>query len=188
MAQNPETTQVTPPAAAPASGGSNKLLLVIILASNVMMMGAVLFFVMRKPSAPAHGPTPAAAAENSAAGEHGAPAAGGEGGTSNPANAAPGPVLKLDNFIIQLRAADQDRYVRISFDLEVNTDADTEIVKRRLAHIRDLVISYFSDRTLEELRGSEGIVRTKEALLKRLDELIPGKHIRAIYITDFIIQ
>jgi flagellar FliL protein len=156
--------------------GGNKIV-PIILVVNVAMMGAVLFMVMRKPAAP-HAP---AVVEAPAAGEHGEAAAGGHG-------PGPGPVLKLENFVIQLRGVDQDRYVRVAFDMEVTTDTDKEVVQARLPQIRDSVITYFSDRTLDELRGSEGIERTKIALMKRLDEIVPGRRVRALYITDFIIQ
>jgi flagellar FliL protein len=148
-----------------------------MLVVNVAMMGAVLFMVMRKPSA-ASAPV---IVEAPAAGEHGETAAGGHG-------PGPGPVLKLENFVIQLRGVDQDRYVRVAFDLEVTTDTDKEVVQSRLPQIRDSVITYFSDRTLDELRGSDGIERTKASLMKRLDDIVPGRRIRALYVTDFIIQ
>ena len=174
MATNEEAAPAPVPAPAPRLGGSK--LVPLILVVNVAMMGAVLFMVMRKPAA--HTP---AAVEAPAAGEHGEAAAGGHG-------PGPGPVLKLENFVIQLRGVDQDRYVRVAFDVEVTTDADKEVVQARLPQIRDSVITYFSDRTLDELRGSEGIERTKLALVKRLDEIVPGHRVRALYITDFIIQ
>jgi flagellar FliL protein len=176
MATNEEAAPAPVPAPAPRLGGSK--LVPLILVVNVAMMGAVLFMVMRKPSASAPAP---ASAEAPAPSEHGEAAAGGHG-------AGPGPVLKLENFVIQLRGVDQDRYVRVAFDVEVTTDADKEVVQARLPQIRDSVITYFSDRTLDELRGSEGIERTKLALVKRLDEIVPGRRVRALYITDFIIQ
>ncbi len=179
MAQNEEAAPET--AAAPKSGGSSKLIF-IILGMNILMMGAVLFVVMRKPAAQASAPvqTPPAVEKNEGtAGERGAPAGG---------PAKPGPILKLENFVIQLRGVDQDRYVRVSFDIEVTADIDRDVVQARLPHIRDSIITFFSDRTLDELRGSEGIDRTKTSIMKRLEEIVPGRRIRAIYITDFIIQ
>ena len=174
MATNEEAVPAPVPTPTPRLGGSK--LVPLILVVNVAMMGAVLFMVMRKPSASAP-----ASVEAPAPSDHGEAAAGGHG-------PGPGPVLKLENFVIQLRGVDQDRYVRVAFDVEVTTDADKEVVQARLPQIRDSVITYFSDRTLDELRGSEGIERTKLALVKRLDEIVPGRRVRALYITDFIIQ
>lgn len=179
MAQNEEAAPEA--AAAPKSNGSSSKLIFIILGVNVLMMGAVMFVVLRKPAPPASATVepPAAVEKKEGAGEHG-PAAGGPN--------KPGPILKLENFVIQLRGVDQDRYVRVSFDLEVIADTDREIVQARLPHIRDSIITFFSDRTLDELRGSEGIERTKTSIMRRLEEIVPGQRIRAIYITDFIIQ
>jgi flagellar FliL protein len=175
MAQNEEAAPVA--AAPPSRLGGNKLV-PIMLVVNVAMMGAVLFIVMRRPSSPSSAPV---SAESAAPSGHGEAAPGGR-------PAAPGPILKLENFVIQLRGVDQDRYVRVSFDMEINADADREVVQARLPQIRDSIITYFSDRTLDELRGSDGIERTKMALMKRLEEIVPGRRVRALYITDFIIQ
>jgi flagellar FliL protein len=183
MAQNEEAASAQA-AAAPKSGGGNKLIF-IILGMNVLMMVVVLFVVLRKPAgpAPAHAETPAPAEKTEGpAGERG------PGTPGAPGTPKPGPILKLENFVIQLRGVDQDRYVRVSFDLEVAADLDREAVQVRLPQIRDSVISYFSDRTLDELRGSEGIERTKVSIMKRMEEIVPGRRVRAIYITDFIIQ
>ena len=182
MAQNEEAPPAAATATPPKSG--NKLV-PLLLGVNVLMMGVVLFVVMRKPSsasAAAAAPEPPAA--HGEKGEAPAPAAG----AAAHGGGAPGPILKLENFVIQLRGVDQDRYVRVSFDMEVTSDPDREVVQSRLPQIRDSVISYFSDRSLDELRGSEGIERTKTAIMKRLEEIVPGRRVRALYLTDFIIQ
>jgi flagellar FliL protein len=182
MAQNEEAAPAAAAAAAAPKAGSSNKLVPLILGVNVLMMGAVMFFVMRKPSAAAPAPVAAEAPAPSAHGE----AAGAASGAGHAP--APGPVLKLENFVIQLRGVDQDRYVRVAFDVEVTADVDKEVVQAHLPQIRDSVITYFSDRTLDELRGSDGIERTKLALMKRLDEIVPGRRVHALYVTDFIIQ
>jgi flagellar protein FliL len=178
MAQNEEAAPAA--AATPAKGG-NKLV-PIMLVANVAMMGVVMFMVMRKPSSASATPVaePAPQGEKGEKGEGASPSA--------PRAGALGPILKLENFVIQLRGIDQDRYVRVSFDMEVTSDPDREVVQARLPQIRDSVISYFSDRSLDELRGSEGIEKTKTAIMKRLEEIVPGRRVRALYLTDFIIQ
>jgi flagellar FliL protein len=165
--------------AAKPKGGGGKLL-PIMLIMNTALIGGVLFFVMKKPSAAVHGPGGAAAAE----GEHGEDDSKAVKGGFVP----PGPILKLENFVIQLKTVDNDRYVRLAFDLEVGNDKDKEAVTAHLSHIRDLVISYFADRTLDELRGSEAMERTKATLIKRIDDIVPGHRIKNIFVTDFIVQ
>lgn len=110
---------------------------------------------------------------------HGAPGAVGSG---------PGPMVKLADFVIHLRNPELDRYARMSFDVEVFAEPDKERLNANLPRVRDAIISYLSDRTLEELRGSEGLGRTKDALQQKLRELVPEARIRALYISDFVVQ
>jgi flagellar FliL protein len=177
-------TEKTPAEPAKGGGGGSKLLPVMLI-MNTALIGGVLFFVMKKPAA-----APAAAGEHGAAtegdekGEHGE---AGEPGAKG-AFVQPGPILKLENFVIQLKTVDTDRYVRLAFDLEVGNDKDKEAVTAHMSHIRDLVIQYFADRTLDELRGSEAMERTKATLIKRIDDIVPGHRIKNIFVTDFIVQ
>jgi flagellar FliL protein len=189
------------PAAKPAPAPSKVIPMILI--ANTVLMGAVLLVVLlHKPSAGAAVPAAAKGATGGTSGkvegkeegaEHGeaaghAEGAGhGEGAAADPTG-APGPILKLENFIIQLRGTDTDRYVRVAFDLELMSEADRGSVQARMPHIRDAVISYFSDRSLDELRGSEGMERIKVAVLKKLEEILAAKRVRSVFITELVIQ
>ncbi len=168
------TNEMEDPTSAAALAPAKSKTLPILLGLNTLLIAGVLVFVLKRPGAPA------AAAATEAPHDSDHPGASAE--------ALPGPTLKLDNFIIQLKAAESDRYVRVAFDLELGNEADKTIVTARMSPIRDSVISFFSDRTLEELRGSTGMEHTKAELLKRLDAVVPDRHIKAIYITDFVVQ
>jgi len=182
-----EEAKTETPAAAPKAGGSK--VVPILMVMNTLLVGGVLLFVMKKQSPVAVTAPAAAAAEGEhgeAKGEHGEAKGGGEHGGAP--GGGPGPMVKLENFVIQLKAVDAERYVRVAFDLELGSAADEDVIKTRLSQIRDSIISYFSDRTLDELRGSDGMDHIKQSLLKRLDGIVPGHRIKAIYITDFIVQ
>jgi flagellar FliL protein len=183
-----EAKSETPAAAPPKAGGSK--VVPILMVMNTLLVGGVLMFVMKKQSPVAVSAPAAAAAEGEhgeAKGEH-AEAKGEHGGGEGHGAGGPGPMVKLENFVIQLKAVDSERYVRVAFDLELGQPTDEDAIKNRLSQIRDSIISYFSDRTLDELRGSDGMDHIKSTLLKRLDGIVPGHRIKAIYITDFIIQ
>ena len=182
-----EVKAETPAAPPPAKGGSK--LVPIMMVMNTLLVGGVLMFVMKKQPAGVGAPAAAAAAEGEhGGGEHGEKPAEGKAGEHGGPGGGPGPMVKLENFVIQLKAVDSERYVRVAFDLELGAETDKDVIQARLSHIRDAVISYFSDRTLDELRGSDGMEHIKATLLKRLDGVVPGHRIKAIYITDFIVQ
>jgi flagellar FliL protein len=166
---------VTPPA--PAAGKSKMLPMLLVI--NTLLIAGVLVFLVKRPSAHA-------APEGAPKSEHG------EEGEGAPAKEDPaagvGPTLRLDNFTVQLKSTDVDRYAHLSIEVEMTDEAAKAAVEKRVPPVRDAILSYLSDRTAEELRGSEGLKVIKEALIKRLDEIVPGHRVRALYVTDFIIQ
>jgi flagellar FliL protein len=180
-----DSEEAVPAVEAPAAKTSKMIPMMIVL--NTLLMVGVLVFVMKRPAGHSEG----------GAGEHGKPEAeeksehgkedkgGGGHGKEGPAS---GPTIRFENFTVQLKSNDVERYAHTSIELELTDDAAKALVEKRTAPIRDAVLGYLTDRTAEELRGSEGLKQMKEALLKRLDEIIPGKRITTVFITDFIIQ
>jgi flagellar FliL protein len=178
----------------PKSG--NKVL-PILLVVNTLLVTGVLIFVMKRPSAQAasgkdehaekaekseHGDK----SEKSEKKEHGEKGEG-HGGEEHDTD-SPGPTVRLDAFIVQVRSADGDRYVHITFEVEVGSEGDKKAIESRTPRIRDAIIGYLSDRTEDELRGSEGLAQVKLAVTKKIDELVPGKRVKGLFTTEFIIQ
>jgi flagellar FliL protein len=96
--------------------------------------------------------------------------------------------MRLDGFIVQVRSADGDRYAHLTVEVEVGSEGDKKAFESRMPRIRDAVIGYLSDRTEDELRGSEGLTQMKDALVKKIDEIVPGHRVRGLFTTEFIIQ
>jgi flagellar FliL protein len=182
MADAENKTEAKPAAAAPAGGGSKIVPLLLVV--NSVLLAAVLALLVLKPGGVKH----AEAAE----GAHGATAAEAGKGHGEKAKdgkeGLPGPTLRLPDFVVHLRDADADRYARVSFELELPDEKAKEGVNARLPQIRDGFLSYLSDRTAEDLRGSEAIVRVKTALSGRLAELAPGVPVRGLYVTELVVQ
>lgn len=189
-----ETATETP---APPKSGMNKIL-PIILVVNTLLMTGVLIFVMKRPSAQAAGGGKEHGAAAKEGGEHGESAEksehgeksekGEHGGTAESGEGGPGPTLRLDNFIVQIRAPEGDRYAHLTIEVEIGGELDKKSFETRMPRIRDGVIAYLADKSEDELRGSEGLSQMKEALTKKLDEIVPGHRVHGLFITEFIIQ
>ena len=189
----------------PPAAGSGKLLAILVGVNSLLLVGVMAFLAlqMRQETqlvsahhsgskvekgddaneAPEHG-------ENAEAkhGEGGEGSKEGSGGGGDSVGGKIGPLVKVADFVIHLRNPDADRYARMSFDVEVFSEADKDRLTAQLPKVRDAFITYLSDRTLEDLRGGEGLGRTKDTLQMTLRQLLPDTRIRAVYISDFVVQ
>jgi len=152
----------------------NKLVPLLLLLNTLLLGGVVALLFLRPPGAPA----PAAQEKAEEAAD---PAA---------AAAAPtlGPVVRLPDFVVHLRNPETDRYARITLELELASEKDREVITTWMPKVRDTLLAWLSDRTLEEMRGSEGMERMKGAMLRELEKAVPGRPVRAIYVSDFVVQ
>ncbi len=165
----------------------------LIAMNSLMLVGVVAFLAMQ--SSKSKGPPPAEhevaeepkAEQEDPKAEKKAEKKEGEGNAAKPVKGV-GPLVKLADFVIHLRNPEIDRYARLSFDVEVISDADRDQLNAHMPRVRDAFISYLSDRTLEELQGTEGLGRTKEALQGRIRDLVPEARVRSLYISDFVVQ
>jgi len=99
-----------------------------------------------------------------------------------------GPTVKLPEFVVHLRNPEAERYARMSFELEIGSEEEKAELAAAMPRVREVFISYLSDCTVEDLRGSEGIDRTKKELMARLEKDVSSAQVRSIYITDIVVQ
>lgn len=187
MADAPDKSDKSEGEEAPAKAGGSKLI-PILLVVNLLLVAAVLAVFMLKGGGakPAAHAAEAAEAKAEPAGDGHGEAGGAEGHEGK--GPVPGPTQKMADFVVHLRDPEADRYARVSFEVEVATEEEKNKLTGYMPRIRDAFIAYLSDRTLEELRGSESIARTKAALAERMAQLSPGVRIRGLYVTDLVIQ
>ena len=162
----------------------SKLVPALLVLNTLLVVGVLAFTLLRKPAA-----APAAAPAAEAHAEEKGEAHGGE--KEGEAAARPsglGPIVAMDNFIVQLRAVEAEKYAHITIEMELADDKDKDIIANYMPRIRDTIIGYLADRTADELRGSEGMRNVKEEVLVRLKEAVPGRRVRNVYITSFIVQ
>ena len=167
--------------AAPPGAGGGKLPLVLAGANSLMLAGVLALLILR----PGGG---AARPAREAPAEHPPEARAEAHGEGKAEKTAPGPTLKFPDFVVHLRDPDVDRYAKLAIEVEVGDEKAKEALAARLPQIRDSFITYLSDRSTADLRGSEAIVRAKGELAERLKALAPGLPVRGLYMTELVIQ
>lgn len=162
--------------AGPAKSGGSPLPTILGLANFAATAGLAAFVLMGQKTAPP--PVDPAQMVDDA----GVPV------TGKPAEDEPGPIVKLDDFVVQLRNPEFDRYMRISFQLVAMSNNVVADLERAEPRIRDAFIAYLSDRTFEEMRGSQGLARAKQELMRHAIESAPKDSIKELLITNYVVQ
>lgn len=200
-AKDPKKAEAKAEVAPKGASGGNKLLAMLVGVNSLLLVGVMIVLVMQMRQTQGmlaqgdHGTIQKNVEKEDPEGEqkgeekHGEGEEGRkEGGDEVGVSSKTGPLVKIADFVIHLRNPDADRYARMSFDVEVFSEGDKERLIAQQPKVRDAFITYLSDRSLEDLRGSEGLARTKETLQTTLRQLVPDTRIRALYISDFVIQ
>jgi flagellar FliL protein len=171
----PDKTDV---AAAGLAAKPSKVVPIILVVNSLLLAGVLARSFLAPAAAP---PAEAGAAK---AGEHG------EGGEHGGGKGVPGlgPTVRLPDFVVHLGNTDSERYAKMAFELELGAETDKDKVTAAMPKIRELFIAYLSDRTTDDLRGSEGIDKTKHDLLTRLNEKLPTISIKGVFITEIVVQ
>jgi flagellar FliL protein len=158
-------TETTPPK-------SSKLVPALLVVNTLLVVGALAVALLR----------PAAA---SAPADHAVKK--GDEIQAGSGRDRPGPTLKLQDFIVRLKSPDS-RFARISIELELASEEEKVRFNPYLPRVRDAFLAFLSDRTVEDLDGSEALEKTKGALAKILSEKVPAVPVRGIYVTELVVQ
>jgi len=108
----------------------------------------------------------------------------GSGGCGETPAGAMGPVVSINDVLVQLQPYSEDRYVRLSLGVEVDGEGSQMVVVHRTTQIKEAILRTFAEHN-GDLQGSERLAELKKSLMEELREIVPGKHIRNIYVTDF---
>ena len=151
---------------------SSKMGLIIVV--NLILVGGVLayIFVFSK-SEP-----PPAAGGGGAKAEELAPAPTGE----------PGPLLKLNDFIVNLADREANRYLKLGLALEMADDDTLKKGTEREPIVRDSVIQLISSLTYKQVRTQQGKKELRKNLLDKLSDVLGRGLVKGVYFTEFVVQ
>ena len=94
----------------------------------------------------------------------------------------------LEVFVVNLVGSGPARYFRTSLSLGVKTEKEKEVVKESSGPIRDAVITYLSERTVDELLDPQGKPKMRAALRKQINAALEKPIVTNVYFKEFLIQ
>lgn len=105
-----------------------------------------------------------------------------------PAPPVEGPIAPMEPFVINLRDEGISRYLKTSFELELDTPQALTTLETSKRAIRDDILRYLSGLTVADTLGEEAKDKIQEGIVARLDKHIAPGRVRKLYFTDFVIQ
>ena len=99
-------------------------------------------------------------------------------------------IIELPPFIVNLADTEQSRYLRMTVSLGID-EAETAGEKPDqlfLTRVRNAMLAILSDKKSEEILSVEGKTKLRKDLLQAAKAASEKPEVKAIYITDFIVQ
>jgi flagellar FliL protein len=78
--------------------------------------------------------------------------------------------------------------LKIKINLELGNPESLPIVEKRLPRLIDQMQTYLRELRVEDLEGSEGLLRLREELLKRIQATADGADIKDVLFAEMILQ
>ncbi len=101
----------------------------------------------------------------------------------------PGVFYDLPDILVNLSGAEgRQAYLRISVSLELEPHADTGALERVMPRIVDNFQVYLRELRLDDLRGSAGLYRLREELLRRVHAAAAPVEVRDILFREMLVQ
>lgn len=175
-------------------GGKSKKKLFIIISAAVLVVlilgGVGGYFFLKKSPATAEQPAGHGAAGQEAAGGHGE-AAPSNGEVPVP-GAGPkiemGPMVKIDEFIVNIISEEGSHYVKTSMSIEMTNAAVVDEATTRMPQIRDAILLLIGNKTFEELQDLQGKKQLKAEITSKINSFLQTGQVKSIYFTDFVVQ
>lgn len=151
----------------------NKKMLIIVGVALLLLLGgggaALYFLVLAKPEAPAKPATLA--------------------GTDMPAIPPQVAYFDIPDLIVNIQSADGNpAYLKLSLSLELYTPEEKAGIQALLPRIVDQFQGYLRELRPDDLKGSAGIMRVKEELLRRSNVAASPYRVHDVLLKEMIIQ
>jgi flagellar protein FliL len=98
-----------------------------------------------------------------------------------------GPIVALEPFIINV-SGNMSKYVKISVAIELNNEKAVEHTKKMTPVIRDMMLTVLGSKSPEMYMDVNGRTSMKKELYDGISGLFKGADLKAVYITDIIMQ
>ena len=99
-----------------------------------------------------------------------------------------GPVVPLEPFLVTEWEGEEQHWITVTFELEVEDALARDAVKARTSEIRSRILALLADTHLNAMGDASEYEMLKTKVHNRIQTLLPNHTIRRVLITEFLTQ
>jgi len=99
-----------------------------------------------------------------------------------------GPLVDLEDFVVNITDREKTRYLKVSITLEAADKKTKNEVDNRLPQVRDSIIFQISGKTYDQLRDLQGKKQLQAELIQSLNQLLDKGRVKRLFFTEFVVQ
>lgn len=103
-------------------------------------------------------------------------------------DAGPGHIIPLDPFVINLADPTEIRYLKVTINLEVDSEKTSEETQARMVQIRDALLMLLTSKTSEDVKDIGGKLKLQDEMIARVNNFLKTGKVKGIYFTEFVMQ
>jgi flagellar FliL protein len=99
-----------------------------------------------------------------------------------------GPLVELEDFLVNISDGKQTRYLKSKMTLEALDKETKQEIQERIPQIRDAVIFHMGTKTFDQVRDLQGKKQLRAELTKRINAILEHRLIEHLFFTEFVVQ
>jgi flagellar FliL protein len=99
-----------------------------------------------------------------------------------------GPMVDVNDFIINILDKNETRYLKAALTLEVENAETLQEVTERMPQVRDAILLLIGNKTFAELSDLQGKLQLRAEIIVRLNRMLTKGKVKGIYFTEFVVQ
>jgi flagellar FliL protein len=97
-------------------------------------------------------------------------------------------MLALDPFVVNLSDQNSNKFLKVSLQFELSSQAVMESAKAKTPQIRDAIINLLTSKTSDSLMSAEGKLQLKDEINMMANQILGNNTVKNVYLTEFVMQ
>lgn len=99
-----------------------------------------------------------------------------------------GVIFPLETFVVNLADQDNQKYLKISIQLEMIGPKVTEELRKRDPQLRDLIIGLLSMQKYSDVSTYKGKTNIRKEIISRINNVLLTGSVKRVFFTEFVLQ